>query len=1155
MKKLAYLLGALAVFALAVVGCTKPPQETPEPEAFLTIEKDTLWVPAIGTPEPEFIKVYASTKDWTASTEADWLTVEPTYDLVNDYLNVMVGENTGETTRETTIWLYNGDVQAQLVVVQFADTRVEATRIIPSDTLYIAQKSMGSLEIPIVADGVYEVSVDKSWLYYAEQVTKDGQVSEKFDYDGSYDKAPRYATVTFSSEETSTSVRVMQWGSQVLFVTAPETLNYMFTKSVPQTITVMANGDWLPVVEAEWVDFEVKEGGLVDTLVVSVADNEVAEARNATLTISCGDENVEIKVSQDAKKEFGDVAEMEYPSDVKVSPSGATASTYYSTSYKATAAIDDPTNSTYWRANYTSDTDPWIEIEFDPSTYTQIDYVMMTPYSSLSDGHWGEVDIYVTDQNGKETKVQSHDFGMSSGFSIVEFEKPLVGVTKVRFHVLTSKNTYTTEPNASRRYVSVQDLSFYTKDAQCDPLTVFTDWSLSELRPEVTLEQIEALPVELYRTIAEKLYYGVYDGEFRICKFKAFPHPDRDAAIFRTNTYTLLDNVTGMYVAEAGDTVHVYLDDTHDLSIRLRVIDWVNFESFSATTSDRSYVKVNGSYQYVTHSFPLRKGHNEIVTNCRGLMYLMCHTDNYESIPEMTAHFVTGEVNGYIELGKTDISRSYELLRMGGNTEPHFDMLSHRALLNFPKTIFYNGTFKKNPDNNQRVEDLLHIFDTVMYIQEDIQGHYKYKALGQQRVHRNRALYHGTYTSYYGASSAYRTYYNVTSMATGIVDPTDQWKKNVTHYSNDVVGSIWGLAHELGHTNQTELFKWRGLTEVTNNLMCAITQMVFYGEGNTTMRFNDHFNKGMRDIVTRVMWDFDEEGNWAERPMTHSESVNTPSVGNITGGVDPTTQLMPFWQLYLYYHKVLGKTDFYPDFYESCRVKDMRSANYSSADAFHSAMTLEYMKTASDAAGEDLSDFCNAWGLPGVNEARGVNKGMKVNHYGENYITTSADEVAASVAYCNKYAKPKMNPLYIHDLNLDLYRNPQPVVAGTHSVDDNGNFTVSGWQNVVAWVLVDPTKQDIRTGEMGRVVAIKKWDDTKNGGFQYGLQESRYIPKDAEAGDYSNYKYSDSSSYATNDKGTMRALEAVTADYEYAKGLQLYAVDAYGVRYASQSNK
>ena len=1131
------MMSVVVAFAFSLVACTENPQEQQPDPSFLTLESDTLWVAAVGTEMPEQIAVYASSDQWSFSSEEEWLTIEQSFGDVCDYLNISVDENTEETTRQANVLVYYQELTAELVVMQVADTHVEATRIIPADTLYQACVDGGVLPISVIADGEYTVTTDAGWLSYDGQEQTTTGIVENIYISKSYDKLPRYGVVTFASEQTTTSVRVMQWGSQVLFVENTEELSFAFMKATPQAITIKANGEWTPSCAAEWIDWEIKQGFLVDTLFVSVEDNAVAEARNATLTIACGSESVNINIAQEAMREFGDVSKMEYPMDTKVAVKGATASSMYSKSYAATKAVDGD-EGTYWYSDYDEDNDPWITLELNPNSYDQIDYVVYS--SNATSGHWGEVDIYVQDDKYNETKIGTYDFAMSKQAICVNLDTPIKGASAIRFHILTSYNHYP-DKYPDRRYATAYEVKLFTRAKTADPLALFTDWSLSELRPDVTLTQIEEMDNEAYRSIAEQLYFGVYDSEFRVCKFKAFPHPDKDAAIFRTNTYTLLDNVTGMYVAEVGDTVHVYVNDTYGLPITLRIIDWVNMESASAATSNRTYVSAQS--KYVNHSYPLMQGHNQIIAETRGLMYILCHTDNYENIPEMTAHFVNSEVNGYFELGKTDVNRAYELLRKGGNTEPHFDMLSHRALLNFPKTLYYNGTFKKNSANNSRVEDLLHIFDTVMYIQEDVQGHYKYKALGKQRVHRNRALFHGTYTSYYGASSSYRTYYNISSMATGIVDPTDQWKKNVTHYSNDVVGSIWGLAHEMGHTNQTDLFKWRGLTEVTNNLMCAVTQMVFYGEGNTTMRFNDHFNKGMRDIATRVMWDFDDKGNWYERPITHAETVNTPSVGSVEGGVDPTTQLMPFWQLYLYYHEVLGQKDFYPDFYELCRTKDIVSGGYSSTDLYHSAMALEWMKTASEAAGEDLSDFANAWGLPGVNGPKGSMKGTKVNHYGQNYIITSAEEVAASVAFCQKYTKPKMNPLYIHDLNLELYRNPQPVTAGTHSVDDNGNFTVSGWQNVVAWVLVDPTKTDLRTGEQGRVVAIKKWDDTKNGGFQYGLEVSRYKANEA----FDDYIY-------TDDSKNNRALESIAIDYEYAKGLQLYAVDAYGTRYPSQSN-
>jgi hypothetical protein len=104
---------------------------------------------------------------------------------------------------------------------------------------------------------------------------------------------------------------------------------------------------------------------------------------------------------------------------------------------------------------------------------------------------------------------------------------------------------------------------------------------------------------------------------------------------------------------------------------------------------------------------------------------------------------------------------------------------------------------------------------------------------------------------------------------------------------------------------------------------------------------------------------------------------------------------------------------------------------------------------------------------------------------------------------------------------------------------------MSGWQNVVAWVLHDPDKINEK-GEMGRDVATLMCNDVNGGGtFNYVHVESRYMPQ-AE-GDFTDYKYSGTTK-------ANRALEKTDKLYDYTKSLQLYAVDAYGNRYASQSN-
>ena len=114
---------------------------------------------------------------------------------------------------------------------------------------------------------------------------------------------------------------------------------------------------------------------------------------------------------------------------------------------------------------------------------------------------------------------------------------------------------------------------------------------------------------------------------------------------------------------------------------------------------------------------------------------------------------------------------------------------------------------------------------------------------------------------------------------------------------------------------------------------------------------------------------------------------------------------------------------------------------------------------------------------------------------------------------------------------------------------------MSGWANVVAWVLVDPDKLD-EDGNPGRVVAVHSCNDQNGGGtFDYVYYESRYIPKDEANGDYSDYFYNEGRSYSSDRPNTERSMKKMSPDYDYTASLQLYAVDAYGKRYASQSNK
>ena len=320
--------------------------------------------------------------------------------------------------------------------------------------------------------------------------------------------------------------------------------------------------------------------------------------------------------------------------------------------------------------------------------------------------------------------------------------------------------------------------------------------------------------------------------------------------------------------------------------------------------------------------------------------------------------------------------------------------------------------------------------------------------------------------------------------------------------------------------------------------MGAITQTVFFGEGHTTMRYNNHFNLSMADIVTR--WVVDPDGT--ERHLTHCESVNTPKYGqkrasddpNHQPMVDPTTQLMPFWQLYLYYHRALGKEDFYPDFYELCRLEEpilyqdwFLPRGMESSEQNTKAM-LEYMVKISTAAGEDLSGFCSDWHIPGINTK------MLCSHYGQSIITTTQEDIDKRVAICNKFPKPEMNPLYINDLNVDLYRNRTQLSAGTYSVDDNGYYNMNGdWSGVAAWALVDPATE--------RVMGIYQGVDKQ---IKYRYYTSIYEAYDPAVHGYRGQGCPEDSPYLTHNNGYQRFM--LIGEGVKRPDLELYGVDVWG---------
>jgi len=1147
MKKILWIL--LAILTFAFVGCqpNTPEGDKGETEQFITtdIEGDVLYLGYESGETTIYVDSHDQFWEYSYDEEQEWAYIS---DISMDgvrALVVTVEENTTGADREMVLTLTNGEKASQLTIKQSASESTPATAITPAKELYVISKDMATIDVEVAADGDYEVVIPEEvdWIELDGSEKIEGGRKENLYIHGNFGAEIREAVVTLRSKNTSAEITIKQWGSEVLKVDKTEmTLLFVAGRDSVRvdalgtyTATV-SEGDWVSVVStSEYLVFDYEEN-----------PDEEAE-RTAVITLTSGETTKAITLIQMPFSNTEMPEKDDWQEDVAVTITNVTATSQMSASRGVLKVYDGNTKSN-WFSAMSNDAPVELVFDIDASQIERIDYLRYVPVvGSMEWGRWGEVDVYATDATG-EKKVLTTNMGKGMTKVDVAFEPALSNTTTQIRIVITDAIPYVspTDDTECANVASAAEVAFYMYNPDgFKPLDYFTDMSISELRSDVTFEDIKAIKDPFYRSLAEKIFYGIYDDEFRVCEFRAYPIPERSSEILRDKPWGMLDNVTGMYVAEANTPQYIYLDEDYGQEIYVRVVNYA--------TDDGSWAQ---SHKYHDYDYRLQKGRNVIYPKNTGLMYMQLYSDDFEKIPEMKAHFINSSVNGYLKRGvhkAEDVHRIFGLAT--AKEQPYFDVVTNRTLINYTKDMYYRNTFQNNvAENADRVIDLMMVYDTIVYIQEEAQGLPKYSAMGLPRAHNNRIPFLGLD---FHDKNGYSAWYYIGMSPRNVpkaLDPNAIWNRKVTNYNNSIVAAVWTLMHELGHSTQSRMFTWCGLSEVTNNFMCIITQEKFYGQGNNTMRFNDHFNRGHKNLANRWVWDFDDKGNWYERPMTHCEATNSPELGNERGCIDLVTKIMPFWQLYLYYHYVLEREDFYPDFYELCRTKDFYEKDFANAHAYHSALPNEWVRSISEVSGHNLSEWANAWGLPGINRASGVNKGMKVNHYSEIFFVNTEEELAELKEYCSKYPKPEHDIYYIHDLNLDLYRNPQPVTAGSHTYN-NGKFTMTGWSNVVAWILVDPEKLD-ENGEKGRIVAVHSCDDQNGGGtFDYVYYESRYIPKDEANGDYSDYFYNDGRSYSSDKPNTERSMTKVSPDYEYTASLQLYAVDAYGKRYPSASNK
>ena len=621
----------------------------------------------------------------------------------------------------------------------------------------------------------------------------------------------------------------------------------------------------------------------------------------------------------------------------------------------------------------------------------RLDYFIYFPrQDNNNNGNWGEFDMEYQNEAGEFLPIGTFDFKQKETYTKQVLEQPVENPKAIRFIIKSGHFDQ----------ASCAEIQFFQK-AEGIASDLFTDATCSELKPEVTKEQILALPEgpsALLKQIALGLYDKTYDQK-RIQMYQAYP--EMEANTKKLGAYNRFENPTGIYFKE-GDLAVVFVGETQQPLI-LKVVDW----------SKEGNEKMS--------SYPLLPGTNTFTVAHNGLAYVENWADNKEAaaaVPDVKIHIATGQVNGWFDYERGDnVEHWHHLLN---NEQSECGILDIRGKY-IQLAVDKPTLMKKCPD---RGRDMIEMYDEIVRMEQEMMGMYKHDWRPVNRMFARRS---------YGG--------NPNANNRGVSFPDFPLEPDY------IAKNSWVIAHELGHINQIRPnMKWHGTTEITNNLYSAWVQYQFTPHKLRLEHENIPNGLGSPSLIGGRYSSYLLSGIIGGQPWMFQKGNYKPDSAN----GDVFVSLIPLWQLQLY----AGVAKMGPeDFYQDLLTKAWKDANLSGPGKIQ----LNFIRNACDIMKQDLTDFFEKVGM--LKEID-----QSVNDYGNtSKLTISAADVAEMKSYASKYPKPATPVLYYMSGNsVEIFRDRLPVEGTLNEgvsvsvINDekNENFrtvSVDNWKNVVVY--------------------------------------------------------------------------------------------------------
>lgn len=689
------------------------------------------------------------------------------------------------------------------------------------------------------------------------------------------------------------------------------------------------------------------------SITVAVDENTNNTTRSADIKVTSSIRNYTITI-----KQYG-ANDVVIGEDIQVKPYGGKASEYqpgYDIDKSYDGKFTDDTSESHYHSLWQNGSLP-VTLEYYFRGDTEINYFIY--YTRSGNGNFGEVDVYIATEPGRAnyTLLGSYDFKMKNDPTKISFKEG-IKATGIKFVV----------KSGTGGFVSCDEMQFFKKNTdkslETKLLTVFKDITCTELKANVTDEEIKNLPSNYFIRIAEALKNNTYDPwekEFRIRKYEAYSNIDEWAEKLMTKRYSNLDNLTGIAV-EKDDEIIVLVGDTHGQEISLQCVG----EETTGFGEEKPYVQTAASGDV----YYLESGVNKIKIRKKGQLFVMYNCDLTSHPEPIKIHIPlgSGTVTGFFDLKEHKTDAKYaELLSKA--TDKYFGVRGD-------KIIFYFHKSKLREFVKDEILSAINLWDNIIGWEQELMG---IEDVRPSLV--NNHLFAISPEGSYMWASDYRIAFVYTYL------------DNILLYDNVMKAkdNAWGPAHEIGHIHQLAI-DWPSSTESSNNLF---SNFILYKLGKYCSRGTElNLPIAADNRIT------DAEGNITKMTLSEAHCVlNRPwhDFGGGHQGENTELHMRMNWQLWNYYHRCGHKPDFWQTLFKLMRENRTTSNNPGEKQ-------LLFARMACEAAQEDLTEFFEMWGFF-------VPVDTKIEQYGTyDYLITEkmiADTKEAMAQY-----KVKAKPFY-----------------------------------------------------------------------------------------------------------------------------------------------